>query len=225
MMMLRILIVCIFAGSGYAQSQGLYSDCDSQQSIIDDCSLTHLAYLSKVSSAQVQFLHRVSEIDDPSFVLDQLQLGIICNETGHLKQYYECVHANLTSCLQAANSTQARDLPAALTIARGIGRLCHSRHQLNKTCLDLKATDVETCFATFTGESDQSSDQCATYEELIRCTEKQSVCAGGSIIKDFVVSARPNGCKGTGTAVPLQAATSAVLLSAALLLHLVCCHL
>ncbi|XP_076461154.1 uncharacterized protein LOC143293789 [Babylonia areolata] len=217
--MLSVLIIFGIAGTCSAQSLGLFSDCARQQNIIGQCSDAHLFYLHKVSAAQVKDLQRVSEIDDPSFLLEKFHLDSICNETMHLQQYYLCVYANLTGCLQQANSTRAKDPPVPATISRGIGHLCDSRDDLNKTCLELKATDVKTCFATFTGESDMSGDQCAAYEALVRCTEKVRVCIGGDVVKDFVVSARPNGCQATGAAMPvLMTSVQSGLLMSALLL-------
>ena len=45
----------------------------------------------------------------------------------HLKMYFDCVFSNLTTCLQAANSSQMNGLPDPGTISKGIVDMCNSR--------------------------------------------------------------------------------------------------
>ena len=74
-------------------------------------------------------------LSETLFLMVYLQLSYqhqvcVCgcfSETMHLKMYFDCVFSNLTTCLQAANSSQMNGLPDPGTISKGIVDMCNSR--------------------------------------------------------------------------------------------------
>ncbi|KAK7506396.1 hypothetical protein BaRGS_00002508, partial [Batillaria attramentaria] len=70
-----------------------YLQCAKHQAIVDECSEKHLNYIP--DSRKSDFLKSVSEIDDPSYLLEEDRLSTICENYDRLE---ECSEEKMSTC-------------------------------------------------------------------------------------------------------------------------------
>ncbi|XP_076455024.1 uncharacterized protein LOC143289779 [Babylonia areolata] len=216
--MLSVLaVVFIVAGICYGQN-GKYSDCDRLDASVSDCARSHLQYVKTLNNNAYMLLQQINELEDPS--IDDLGV-FYCNDTTQLKNYYECVFSNVTTCLNEKKSSQAKEIPDAETIATGVVKLCNNREDMNMSCFEKKKPEITECLFSklMSDASKGNTDRCSRFQANLACAEKLHDCEGGKVFKDFMISARPNVCPHSGSAP--QYLSSALLVMGILLARIV----
>ncbi|XP_076459036.1 uncharacterized protein LOC143292538 [Babylonia areolata] len=210
-----LVIVSLVAGICYGQDVSKYSDCDTLDRIATGCAGQDLDYVKDLDNMAYMQLKQISRLDSLELVMGQLDF--ICNDTMQLKNYYECIFSNVTTCLNEKNSSQAKKVPDTKTISMGIVELCESKEDVKSKCFLEKAPEVGECLSKMTG--DASKEQCSGFKELLECAEKLGDCEGSEAIKGFIISARPNVCPYSSSAP--QFLSSALLVMGILLAHII----
>lgn len=205
LMMLRTLIIAIFAGAIPATADHL--ECPRYQQIVNTCVSQHLSYIT--SDVTKTALQSVKEITDPTFLIIDHDFDAICKDSDHLKMYFECLFTNLTECLEDLNKTDI-NLPFPDIIAKGVYDLCAKKEDINGSCVAQVRVDVEKCFGESTA---MGEEQCSLQERLVQCTEDfTGDCQGGPYVYNYVKASKPQVC-GTAAGARMVATMFTTLLA------------
>nr|UTK45782.1 hypothetical protein [Crepidula fornicata] len=220
---LCMILVSLVAGVCHAQS-GKYSACNTITTITNKCADDNLPDTLKTQDNMESFesMKVVSELDNAGYLLKNVKLDIVCNDSPALEKYFVCAFGGIGTCLEKANSSQVEFLPDVGKISKAIVSLCSSQPDMNITCLQPKVMEVQDCLGAYMRNRESTKiDVCETTEELLKCAKLMSGCDGGDAVEAYIQSAQPASCMDDkDSSGACQYLASSLILGALLLLQL-----